>query len=116
MKKFFGILAFILTVMLGFAAVIFKLSGDDIGAVLEGVIILVYILAPLIFVAALIYGIFCGFNLLLPIITAALSVAFIFYINGDNPTNPEQFILPAIAFVIAILGNAVGRIFYKKKK
>ena len=66
---------------------------------------------PLItFVCSIVYGVRQGFDLLLPI-TAVLLFAptiFIFY-------NESAWVYVIIYGGIALVGNAIGRIFYKKR-
>ncbi len=116
MKKVLGFLLYALAVALGFFATALNLiHSDDLGNLLNGIIFIVYIIPPILLVLSIIYGIFRGFNILIPIITAGIALLFMLYVNPESVIDSETFVLPLIAAVISLLGNGIGRIFYKKK-
>ena len=62
------------------------------------------------FICSMIYGVRCGLNILLPVLAAIIftPTLFIFY-------NSSAWVyIPAYA-IITLIGNCVGRIFYKKR-
>lgn len=69
------------------------------------------IIAPAItLVCALVYGIFRGFDFLIPLITGLLFLptVFIFY-------NSSAWVYTVFYALVALFGNGVGRVFYSKK-
>lgn len=62
------------------------------------------------FICSVIYGVRCGFNILLPVIAAILftPTLFIFY-------NESAWVYIIAYAVIVLAGNGIGRIFYKKR-
>lgn len=72
--------------------------------------IMLFVIPFLTFVCAVIYGVRQGFDFLLPIIAAILFAPsiFIFY-------NTSAWIYIVAYAVIALAGNGIGRIFYKKR-
>ena len=73
-------------------------------------VIMLFVIPFLTFVCAAIYGVRQGFDFLLPIVAAVLFAPsiFIFY-------NASAWIYIIAYAVIALAGNGIGRIFYKKK-
>ena len=66
---------------------------------------------PLIaFICSVIYGVRQGFNFLLPIIAVILFIPtiFIYY-------NESAWVYVIIYGIVTLVGNGVGRIFYKKR-
>ena len=79
----------------------------DTGA---GILMLLVVIPLIAFICALVYGIKQGFDLLLPIISAVLftPTLFIYY-------NESAWVYIVAYAVITLVGNVIGRIFYKVK-
>ena len=93
--------------VLALAFYLLPLLIQDTGS---GMFVLLLVAPALTFIASLFFGIRQGFSVILPLLVAALfaPTLFIFY-------NESAWIyIPAYA-VIGLIGNAIGRIFYKKK-
>ncbi len=75
-----------------------------------GMLMLLFVIPFIAFICALVYGIKQGFNLLLPIIAAVLftPTLFIFY-------NKSAWVYIVTYVIITLVGNGIGRIFYKAK-
>ena len=97
----------IYTVVLAAVFYILPLLIQDTGS---GMFVLLLVTPALTFIASLIFGVRQGFSVIAPLLVAVLftPTLFIFY-------NESAWIyIPAYA-VIALIGNAIGRIFYKQK-
>lgn len=94
------------TVVLALVFYVLPLLIQDTGS---GMFVLLLVIPAVTLAASLILGIREGFSIIVPLIVAALfaPTLFIFY-------NESSWIyIPAYA-VIGLVGNAIGRIFYKK--
>ena len=97
----------IYTVVLAAVFYILPLLIQDTGS---GMFVLLFVTPALTFIASLIFGVRQGFSVIAPLLVAVLfaPTLFIFY-------NESAWIyIPAYA-VVALIGNAIGRIFYKQK-
>ena len=97
----------IYTVALAVAFYILPMLIKDTGT---GILMLLGVIPLIAFICALIYGIKQGFDLLLPIIAAVLftPTLFIYY-------NKSAWVYIVAYAVITLVGNGIGRIFYKVK-
>ena len=75
-----------------------------------GMLMLLLVIPLLTFICAVVYGIWQGFDFLLPVTTTILFVPtiFIFY-------NASAWVYIIAYAVIALVGNGVGRAFHKRK-
>lgn len=75
----------------------------------SGMFVLLLVVPALTFIASLIFGIRQGFSVILPLLVAALFVPTLCIFYNES----AWIYIPAYA-VIALIGNGIGRIFYKK--
>ncbi len=103
-KKVIAFVPYIIVLAINFYILPFLIKDTGLGMImLLGVI-------PLItFITAVIYGVRQGFNILFTVITAILFAPTI-YIHY----NETAWVYIIAYAIIALVGNAIGRIFYKK--
>ena len=92
--------------IVGFYALPFVIR--DLGTAL---LILFIALPALCFVCALVYGIKNGLNIIFPIVIAILFVPSIFL-----HYNSTAWVYTIAYFIIAFVGNLIGKVFYHKNK
>lgn len=104
MKKILTIIPY--AIML---AIVFYLLPLLVNNTAFAMIMMLIIMPLLTFVCTLIYGVRQGFDFILPILAIVLFTPsiFIFY-------NSSAWIYIIIYAVIAIIGNSIGGLFYKK--
>lgn len=97
----------IYAVVLALAFYLLPLLIQDTGSAM---FVLLLVAPALTFIASLIFGVRQGFSVILPLLVAVLFVPtlFIFY-------NESAWVYIIAYAVVALIGNAIGRIFYKQK-
>ena len=94
-------------VVLALVFYILPLLIQDTGS---GMFVLLLVVPAVTFVASLVLGIREGFSIIVPLIVAALFAPTLCIFYNESAWG----YIPAYAF-IAVIGNAIGRIFYKQK-
>lgn len=104
-KKLLALIPYAIALVLNFY--VLPLLIKDTGM---GMLMMLMVIPLITFICAVIYGVRQGFDFLLPIVATVLFVPtiFIFY-------NASAWVYIIAYAVIALAGNGIGRIFYKKR-
>lgn len=104
-KRLLALIPYVIALAINFYVLPFLIQ--DTGS---GMFVMLIVIPVLTFICAVIYGVRQGFDLLLPIIATILfaPTIFIFY-------NSSAWIYIIAYAIIALVGNGIGRIFYKKR-
>ncbi len=102
-EKLFNFLPYIIILILNFYALPNFASNTAMAA-----IIMLFVIPFIVFLSAIIHGLYNNFSFVFPIITMILFTPsiFIYY-------NPSAFVYIIIYGIIAIIGSGIGSIFYK---
>ncbi len=115
-KKILAFLLYLIPISILFTVDISFLNKGDLGGVIEGLAFLIYITSPVIIVSSFIYGVFRGFNLLIPIVTAASFYLIARLTDNVSISYDGYAVFSLIYAVCAFSGNAIGGLIFKKKK
>lgn len=104
-KKLFALIPYAIALAMNFY--VLPLLIKDTGS---GMLMMLLVIPMITFVCSVIYGVRQGFDFLLPIIATVLFAPTIFIFYNDS-----AWIYIVAYAVIALAGNGIGRIFYKKR-
>lgn len=104
-KKLLALIPFAVALVINFYAL--PLLIRDTGT---AIFILIMLIPLITFICALIYGVRHGFNLIFPIIVAILFAPTIFIFYNDS-----AWVYIIAYAIVALVGNGIGRIFYRKR-
>ena len=104
-KKLLALIPYVIALVINFYVLPFFIR--DTGS---GMLMLLLVIPLLTFICAVIYGVRQGFDLLLPVVATILfaPTISIFY-------NSSAWVYIIAYAIIALVGNGIGRIFYKKR-
>ena len=104
-KKLLALIPYAIALVLNFY--VLPLLIKDTGM---GMLMMLMVIPIITFICAVIYGVRQGFDFLFPIVATVLfaPTIFIFY-------NASAWVYIIAYAVIALAGNGIGRIFYKKR-
>lgn len=104
-KKMIPYVIYVLVLVLTFYLLPFLIQNTG-----SGMFVILFITPVLTFIASLVFGIRQGFTIILPLVVAVLftPTLFIFY-------NSSAWVYIPAYTIITLIGNCIGRIFYKKR-
>lgn len=104
-KKLLALIPYTIALVLNFYVLPLLIRNTGLA-----MLIMLMVIPLLTFICAVIYGVRQGFDFLLPIIATVLfaPTIFIFY-------DASAWVYIIAYVVIALVGNGIGRIFYKKR-
>ena len=102
-RKLISLIPYIIALVINFY--VFPLLIRDTGS---GIFMLLFVMPLITFVCSVVCGILQGFKVLLPVIVATLftPTLFIFY-------NESAWVYIVAYAMVALVGNGIGRIFYR---